>query len=65
MEVARMRSRGIRTHHDEEVPGLRHTKLPWEDSLHIPGHQAIEDGVQQQHAQHLPKGEVVVHVDGT
>lgn len=56
---------GIRTHQDEEVPGLGHAKLAREHSLHVPGDQPVEDGVQQQHAQHLPEGEVVIHVDGT
>lgn len=55
----------IRTHQDEEVPGLGHAELAREDGLHIPGHKPVEDGVQQQHAQHLPEGEVVVHIDGT
>lgn len=55
----------IRTHQDEEVPGLGHAKLAREDGLHVPGHQPVEDRVQQQHAQHLPEGEVVVHIDGT
>lgn len=64
-EVAKVRGRGVRTHHDKEVPGLGHTKLPRQDGLYVPGHQAVEDGVQQQHAQHLAKGEVVVHVDRT
>lgn len=37
----------VRTYQDEEIPGLGHTELAWEDGLHIPGHQAVEDGVQQ------------------
>lgn len=60
-----LKGRGISTHHEEEVPGLGHTELAREDSLHVPGHQAVEHRVQQQHAQHLPKAEVIVHIDGT
>lgn len=60
-----MKSRGVGTHHEAEVPGLGHAQLPREHGLHVPGHQAVEHGVQQQHAQRLSKGEVVVHVDGT
>lgn len=55
----------IRTHQDEEVPGLGHAELAREHSLHVPGDQPVQDGVQQQHAQHLPEGEVIIHVDGT
>lgn len=62
-EVACLKNRGISTHHKEEVPGLGHAKLAWEDGLHVPGHQAIEHRVQQQHSQHLSKAEIVVHVD--
>lgn len=64
-EVASVQKRAVRTHHDEEVPGLGHAELSREYGLYVPGHQAVEHRVQQQHAQHLPEGEVVVHVDRT
>lgn len=58
-----LEEQGISTHHKEEVPGLGYAKLAWEDSLHIPGHQAVEHRVQQHHPQHLSKAEIIIHID--
>lgn len=51
---------GIRTYREGEVPRLRHTKVTWPERFNVPGEEAEQECVKNEHPKHMCQGEVVV-----